>query len=71
MILFPCLKSGNLRRQAVISLIQKPGKDARDLKSWRPISLLNVDVKLLSKVLADRQTLDSQLNENRQVVSLL
>ena len=41
----------NSQRQAVITLIQKPGKDSRQFKSWRPISLINVDVKILSKVL--------------------
>ena len=34
--------------QAIITLLEKPGKDSRNIKSWRPISLLNVDVKLLS-----------------------
>ena len=33
------------QKQAVITLIQKPGKDCRFLKSWRPISLINVDIK--------------------------
>ena len=42
------------QRQAIITLIEKPGKDVRLLKSWRPISLLNVDVKLLSSVLSSR-----------------
>ena len=42
------------KRQAIITLIEKSGKDVRLLKSWRPISLLNVDVKLLSSVLSSR-----------------
>ena len=42
------------QRQAIITLIAKPGKDKRHLKSWRPISLSNVDVKLLSLILASR-----------------
>ena len=42
------------QRQAIITLIAKPGKDTRQLKSWRPISLLNVDVKLLSLTLVSR-----------------
>jgi hypothetical protein len=37
------------QRQAVVKLIQKPGKDSRLLKSWRPESLLNVDLKYYQK----------------------
>ena len=42
------------QKQAIITLIQKPGKDMRYLNAWRPISLLNVDTKLLSKILVSR-----------------
>ena len=42
------------QRQAVITLIEKPGKDSRYLKNWRPISLINVDVKICSKALSNR-----------------
>ena len=38
----------------VITLIDKKDKDRTLLGNWRPISLLNMDVKLLSKVLAYR-----------------
>ena len=42
-------------RQAVIKLIEKKDKDKKVLiKIWRPISLLNVDTRLISKGLADR-----------------
>ena len=40
--------------QASISLILKKGKGAEECSSWRPISLLNADVKLLAKVMAGR-----------------
>ena len=43
---------GNLsvsQRQAVIKLIVKKDRDKRFVKNWRPISLLNVDTKILSK----------------------
>lgn len=51
------LEHGSLPKtltQASISLILKKDKDPRECGSWRPISLLNADVKLLAKVLACR-----------------
>ena len=42
------------QRQAIITLIEKNGKDKRLIKNWRPISLLNIETKILSKVLATR-----------------
>ena len=42
------------QRQAVITLIEKKDQDRCDIKNWRPISLLNVDAKIASKVIAER-----------------
>ena len=42
------------KKQAVINLIEKTGCDKRYIQNWRPISLLNVYVKLTSKALAER-----------------
>ena len=42
------------QRRGLISLIPKPHKDLLDLNNWRPISLLNVDYKLISKCLTNR-----------------
>ena len=34
------------QKQAMITLLEKKDKDRRFLKNWRPISLINVDVKI-------------------------
>ena len=44
----------NSQKQAVIRLIEKKDKDERYIQNWRPLSLLNTDVKILSKALAQR-----------------
>ena len=35
----------NSPKQAIITLIDKKGKDKRLVKNWRPVSLINVDAK--------------------------
>ena len=42
------------QKQAVITLIEKKDKDRRWIKNWRPVSLVNVDVKIGSKAIAKR-----------------
>ena len=44
----------NSQRKAVITLIEKQGKDRTLIENWRPISLINVDAKIISKVIAVR-----------------
>ena len=39
------------QKQAVITIIERKDRDKRILKNWRPISLINVDVKIASKAL--------------------
>ena len=36
----------------MLTLLPKPGKDIRQLKNWRPMSLLNTDYKIMAKFLS-------------------
>ena len=50
-------KEGHLsfeQRRGVIRLLPKKDKDTSSLKNWRPISLLNVNTKILTNCLAQR-----------------
>ena len=52
-----CLTMGKLHtsaRKGLISLIPKKNTDAQLLKSWRPLTLLSLDFKILSKSMAER-----------------
>ena len=42
------------QKQAVIKLIEKKGRDKKYIQNWRPIFLHNIDLKLISKALAER-----------------
>ena len=42
------------QRQAIIKLLEKNDKDKRYIENWRPISLLSVDTKIISKAIANR-----------------
>ena len=42
------------QREGIITLMPKKGKDTSLIKNWRPLSLLNVDYKLIAKCVAGR-----------------
>ncbi|KAL9962019.1 hypothetical protein ACROYT_G031074 [Oculina patagonica] len=51
---YECGELSNTQKQAIITLIEKKGKDKRNIGNWRPISLINVDAKIGSKAIALR-----------------
>ena len=55
------------QKQAVIKLIEKKDIDKRLIKNWCPIYLLNIDTKLISKVIAIRlkKVLNNLISENQ------
>ena len=60
-------KLSNSQKRAIITLIEKKDKDRRDIANWRPISLINVDVKIGSKAIAKRLevVLPSVIHQNQ------
>ena len=55
-------------KQGIITCLPKPNKCRYNLKSWRPISLLNVVYKMASAVIANqlKSTLDELIHENQK-----
>ena len=40
--------------ESVITLLPKEGKDTKDIKNWRPITLSNCDSKIITKALSQK-----------------
>ena len=60
-------KMSSSQRKVVITLIEKHGKDRILIENWRPISLINVDTKIISKAIAARikKVLPSIIHHNQ------
>lgn len=57
------------KKQSIITLLPKKDNDTRLLKNWRPISLCNVDYKIMTNCIATRLkvVLTTIINENHSV----
>ena len=55
------------QRQAVIKLVEKKDRDKKYIKNRRPISLLNVDTKIISKALTAKlkKTIPTIISSNQ------
>ena len=65
-----CFEKGEMsssQNQAIITLIEKKGKYRSLLENWRPISLVNIDTKIMTKAIAWRikKVLPDIIHENQ------
>ena len=66
---FSCVK-GTMppsHKESIITLLPKEGKNVKDIKNWRPITLSNCDSKIITKALALRmaKVLDEVIDQSQ------
>ena len=59
------------QRQTIIKLIEKKDRDKNYINNWRPISLQNVDTKIISNALSERlKNVPSSLISTKQTACI-
>ena len=65
------LKLEGNQNLGIITLISKDNEDEKKLSSWRPISLLCVDTKILAKLFVERDIRINTVHHTKQLLTAI